>query len=134
MDDQAIRDFYEFDDDDLYANRNGQLTEKQVRMAAPRNALGSAGGILSLVGLSKTKPQPRYVLKRAEGPVMLEEIPVTSSHGKGYVEYHMKIAGVEFVLDDELVGVINQGDVCAFYYLDFQDGSEGLILSMESLA
>jgi hypothetical protein len=45
----------------------------------------------------------------------------------------MKIEGVEFVLDDELVGVIKAGEMWAFYYLDFQDGSEGLILSAEQV-
>jgi len=29
MDDQALRDYFEFDDNDLAANRNGEMSEKQ---------------------------------------------------------------------------------------------------------
>ncbi len=135
MDDQVIRDFYEFDDDDLYANRMGRLTEKQLRMAQARLSTKSLGGLLSLVGLGKPKPpdSSKYALKRVQGPVQISETQVSSAHGHTYPEYSMKIEGVEFVLDDELVGVINQDDNCIFYYLDFLDGSEGLILSMERL-
>ncbi len=135
MDDQVIREFYEFDDGDLYANRMGQLTEKQLRMAQARLSTKSLGGLLSLAGLGKPKPADpsQYALKRVEGPVQISEIRVSSSHGRHYTEYHMQIEGVEFVLDDELVGLINQDDNCIFYYLDFLDGSEGLILSMERL-
>jgi hypothetical protein len=135
MDDQVIREFYEFDDDDLYANRMGQLTEKQVRVAQARVSLKSVGGLLSLIGIGKPKPpaQPHYVLKRVQGPVQVTEFQDRSSHGHYYTVYNMKIEGVEFVLDDELVGLINQDDNCIFYYLDFLDGSEGLILSMERI-
>ncbi len=135
MDDQVIRDFYEFDDGDLYANRMGQLTEKQLRIAQARLSTKSLGGILSLVGLGKPKPvdQSQYMLKSVQGPVQISETQVSSSRGGHYTEYYMQIEGVEFVLDDELVGLINQDDNCIFYYLDFLDGSEGLILSMERL-
>ncbi len=135
MDDQAIRDFYEFDDDDLYANQMGRLTEKQLRMAQARLSTKSLGGLLSLAGLGKPKPPDpsKYALKSVRGPVQISEIQETSSHGHPYTTYHMQIEGVEFVLDDELVGLINQDDNCVFYYLDFLDGSEGLILSMERL-
>ena len=135
MDDQVIRDFYEFDDGDLYANQMGQLTEKQLRMAQARLSTKSLGGILSLVGLGKPKPvdPSQYALKRVQGPVQISEIQASSSRGHHYTEYHMQIEGVEFVLDDELVGLINQDDNCIFYYLDFLDGSEGLILSMERI-
>jgi len=37
MNDQALRSYYEFDDDDLNANRSGRLTEKQLDRLKQRN-------------------------------------------------------------------------------------------------
>jgi hypothetical protein len=44
------------------------------------------------------------------------------------------VGGVTFVLEDELVGKINKDEVYAIYYLDYQDGSEGIIQSMERIS
>ncbi len=46
----------------------------------------------------------------------------------------MEIGGVTFVLDDELVGRIKEGEDYAIYYLDYQDGSEGIIQTVEKFA
>ncbi len=183
---RTLKEFYDFDDADLEANRDGKLTEKQLRMMTTRNnayrrvgyggggfflgmavliALiwfivfafclltnnwsgfqgasigagisvpisGVVGGLVLRYGLSKSNP--KFVLKKTEGPVVVDEGNVQGdSETSSSVEHHMTIDGVQFVLDDELVGVIKADEVYAIYYLDLQDGSEGLILSLERIS
>ncbi len=45
MNDQFIKDYFEFDDADLVANRNGQLTEKQQKYLSEDLKYGRALGI-----------------------------------------------------------------------------------------
>ena len=56
MEDQKLKDFFEFDEFDLQANRMGQFTEKQKARLAKDNKYGNVvgliiGGILTLIGL-----------------------------------------------------------------------------------
>ena len=189
MDDKIsrkLKDFYDFDDADLQANRGGKMSEKQTQMIANRNrvfrlvgiigggffiliavlaaviwlvafvlwslkgnwsgfqagSLGAAIGVLG-AGIAGTlilryglsKGNPKFVFKKTQGAVAVEKIHVKSSGSSsgGFTEHQMKVDGVEFVLDDELVGVIKNGEMWAFYYLEFKDGSEGLILSAEEI-
>ena len=187
MVDKTIRNFYDFDDADLEANRSRQLSNKQRQMLASRSNTFKFGGLgiavfffviaalfplvmvptgllillisgdwhaalecwgASLLWLAvfggigafvMTKGNARanagYVLKSSTGPVQLTAIHVRSSTGsQGYTEHQMSIGGELFVLDDELVGHIRQDDTCTVYFIDFQNGSEGLILSMDLLS
>jgi len=43
------------------------------------------------------------------------------------------VGNYEFVLDDELVGKVKQGETYAVYFIDYQDGTQGIIQSMEKL-
>ena len=45
MTDQFIKDYFEFDDNDLMANRNGQLTEKQQKVLSEDLKYGRMFGI-----------------------------------------------------------------------------------------
>ena len=64
----------------------------------------------------------------------LRTVNLTTSKGHSYKQYQMQIGGVEFVLDDDLVGHIKEGETYVMYYVDYQDGSEGIIQSVERLA
>ena len=90
------------------------------------------GGLIMKYGLSKAKS--KFVLKKTEGPVVLEHFRVSSSSHTSHLEYNMTVGGVTFVLEDELAGPIKKDQVYAIYYLDYQDGSEGIIQWMERLA
>lgn len=182
--DKALRNFYEFNDDVLEANRQGQLTENQLQEIQGRNntfrllgyGVGGAAMLLALllVGLfcltmslwliSKSwagaaagipifiisipllggggfwfmrfmlaKAKSKYVLRSTRGPVHLRAVNVRTRRGS-YQESQMEIGGVLFVLEDELVGKIQEGEDYAVYYLDYQDGSEGIIQSLERFA
>jgi hypothetical protein len=184
---RAIRRFYEFDDSDLAANRQGQLSERQLgvirAVSNQRKILGNAirifsivisVGIMAILGfvlllslvlrawnsgetvgmtwgsigitalliagyyfshLLFKKANANYVLRTVQGPVTLSSFRVRIQRsGRSYLEHHMKIGEVEFVLEDELVGCIKDGENVAIYYLDYQDDSEGIIQSMEKLA
>lgn len=105
----------------------------RMELHGARLAAGIVGTLILRYGLRKGNP--KFVFMKARGAVDVEKIHVKSSGSSSgsFTEYHMKIDGVEFVLDDELVGVIKAGEMWAFYYLEFQDGSEGLILSAEQM-
>ena len=45
----------------------------------------------------------------------------------------MKFGEVVFVLDDELVCLINSGERYMVYYVDYMNGGEGIIQSLEQL-
>ena len=53
MDVKAFREYYEFDDDDLYANQQGRLSDKQyqamARVAVDVQKFSKIGGVVALV-------------------------------------------------------------------------------------
>jgi hypothetical protein len=76
------------------------------------------------------------VLRNIQGPIAIHTVTLHSSGSISheYEQYQMKIGNDEFVLDDELVGKVTEGGTYAINFIDFQNGSEGLILSMECLS
>lgn len=180
---RTLQEFYEFNDDDLEANRQGRLSAKQVDVIESVrnirrtfvNVIGDfekkfkigilisvvfllfvtlitkkweitaapiALGILFLIsdiataGLVKRKllgqANSDYILRTTRGNVHLTTINARSGpHSNYYKEHHMQIGDTVFVLDDELVGCIKEGENYAVYFLDYQDGSEGIIQSLE---
>ncbi len=185
---KVLRKFYEFDDDDLYANRQYRLGDKQRKGMEDRAAFLKKGGtklaiylygltalfacIMIPVGLlsilaandwehglmalgaaalwivifggsglymqfsGNTKPGQSNTVRGVSGPVSLrqEEQQSSGHHGTGHYTVHfMTVGGMTFVLDDELVGKIKEGENYAIYYTNYQSGADGMILSMESL-
>jgi hypothetical protein len=183
MDEKLLKDVYEFDDEDLNANRSGRLSEKQLERLKQKNQFLKAGGkkagryffgiaaILPLcmvpVGFltlfiskdwphtleawgasllwllifggiaiflgSAGKTKAQVLLRTARGPVEIKKYNEQSSNGKRYIQYQFVVGNYEFVLDDELVGKVKQGESYAVYFIDYQDGTEGIIQSMEKL-
>jgi hypothetical protein len=183
MNEQVLKNVFDFDDDDLNANRIGRLSEKQLDRLKQRNQFMKVGGkragryflgiaaILPLcmvpVGfstlfVSKDLPHtleawgasllwllifggialflrsaanaPSQVLLRTvKGPVKIKAYKEKSSEGRAYTQYQFLIGQNEFVLDDELVGKVKQGEAYAVYFIDYQNGTEGIIQSMEKL-
>jgi hypothetical protein len=193
---KSLKRCYEFTDEDLKANRNGVLSESQLKsleelkefklerakvhsanlmtvavvllgaffcLILPSLLLGLlifGASVLSTFGepsvlfgmiamlvvgtgfiyasrrlrdyLTKRATR-KYVFRQVEGPVQLEELEMSGRY-KNYKQYQMKIGDAVFVLEDELVPHIKKGDNCVVYFLDYQDGSEGAIMSMECTA
>jgi len=185
---KTLKKFYEFDDDDLYANRQYRLSDRQRKGMDDRAAFLKTGGrklaiffygltalfacIMIPVGLisvlvlndwghglmalgaavlwivifggiglfmqfaGNPKPGQVHAVRSVSGPVSLsQEEQQSSSHsGSGHYTVHfMTLGGKTFVLDDELVGEIKEGENYAIYYTNYQNGADGMILSMESL-
>jgi hypothetical protein len=181
---RALRSFYEFNDDDLDANRQGRLSEKQLKVikavsnnrrmlayaiggfalligllilgvvvialllclvaqtwnsGATTGIISGVAGIIVLFGVAAyfmrlllRKANAKCVLRTAQGAVHLTAVNVSSGH-RSYKEHQMQIGNALFVLEDELVGRIKEGEDYAVYYLDYQDGSEGIIQSLEKV-
>ena len=187
-----LKKFYEFDDDDLYANQNGRLTPRQTQLLKNRGQvirqvgyalaglfaaialcvgglflftllldvlmdewrpststiplIASCLGTLATAGIAgfiffttQKRGKSSGVLRSLSGPLQVRVVELTSTTTKGsrsrkYKQYQMSIGGSsEFVLDDELLGVVKDGAEYAIHFMDFQNGTEGLILSMEKL-
>ena len=89
------------------------------------------GGIaIFLRSAANTKSQ--VLLRSARGPVKIKGYKEVSD-GKRYTQYQFVVGNYEFVLDDELVGKVKQGETYAVYFIDYQDGTQGIIQSMEKL-
>ena len=192
MDDQALRDFFKFDDADLAANRNGSLTEKQKQKLIQANksdkkfgiGCGLGAGVLFLgvasifpfvfipMGLSSlaehdpgsatgsfiaaavwaviwggiglvalylgfksgTADKSKVLLKKAAGPINLVGIERTGEHGHTYIDHELHIGKEEFDVDEDIAGLMMQGDPYAFYYVENMDGSGKNILSVERIS
>ena len=185
---KVLRKFFEFEDDDLYANRQYRLSDRQRKGMDDRAAFVKTGGaklalffygltalfacifipvglltvlavndwghglmafgagalgivIFGGIGLfmqfgGNPKPGQSYAVRSVSGPVSLgqEEQQSSADLGGGHYTVHfMTLGGMTFVLDDELVGKIREGENYAIYYTNYENGADGMILSMESL-
>ncbi len=187
---QKIKKFYEFNDDDLFANKNGRLSQKQIndmrdRSKTIRMVGYLAGGFFTLLALcmgtlllfvlmlnfldkhgasvdistlvtlvitfilfagiggyvlwrTTVRGKSTGVIRNISGPIQIRavELSTTSKTGRKryYKQYQMRIGdSSEFVLDDDMVSVVKEGDEYSVNFMDFQNGLEGLILSMEKL-
>jgi len=190
---KKLRKFFEFDEDDLYANDQSRLSQKQEKQLLQWNQALRSGGMLAggffavlalciggvvlfalLVAiLTKDWTYDRSIgpiiygsvafilvggmgavilwstfrpggakgrVCRLSGPVSIRVAERTSSSLRGgvsrkYKIHFMKINNVEFELDDDLIGIVHEGDQFSVNYYDYgvDDGRAPLILTMVKL-
>ena len=69
MDDQKLKDYFKFDEEDLQANRQGKLSEKQKINILNRKKDGLLNHVLGAIGISADTDISKETVKKAQGPV-----------------------------------------------------------------
>ena len=125
MSDQELMKYFQFDESDLQANRDGQISEKQKTHVLKSDRS-------RLFNFTKTK----YTLAKVQGPVNLDSWQ-TAYHG-GMLWYELQVGEKSFHVDKDLPNIMIQGDVYAIYYCYADDAPDdnGLykILSAELIS
>ena len=125
MSDQELMKYFEFDESDLQANRDGQISEKQKTHVLKSDRS-------RLFNFTKTK----YTLAKVQGPVNIDSWQ-TAYHG-GMLWYELQVGEKSFHVDKDLPNIMMQGDVYTIYYCYADDAPDdnGLykILSAELIS
>ncbi len=151
MDDQKLKDYFNFDEADLQANRSGNFSEKQKNDIL-KDKKRFENGLLLLVGLGPKTDLSEHSVRKAEGAVNIVRQEFNGEHGHFNINVYLHIGGKQFNMDEDLADVMMQGNVYAVYY-DYMgsmkrgvkrsikgerdayevyyDDSEGIILSVE---
>jgi hypothetical protein len=111
MSDQELMKYFEFDESDLQANRDGQISEKQKALVLKSNRS-------HLFNFAKA----RYTLARVQGPIKIESWQ-TAYHG-GMLWYELQVGEKSFHVDKDLPNIMMQGDVYTIYYCYADDAPE----------
>jgi hypothetical protein len=158
MEDQKLQDYFNFDEEDLQANRSGDFSEKQKNDILKDKKRFENKGLASLLPLGGRGTQTDLSgdsLKKAEGPVDIVREEFNGEHGHIHTGVYLHIDGKQFAMDEDLADVMSQGDIYAIYY-DYKgsmkkgvkrsikgekeayeiyfDDSEGIILSAELIS
>jgi hypothetical protein len=115
MSDQQLMDYFKFDETDLQANQDGQISEKQKARVLKRDR-----SHLSLSGLFSSKFG--YKLAKVQGPIKIENIQ-TAYHG-GELWYYLWVGEKSFRVDEDLANIMKQGDVYTLYYCYADDAPD----------
>ena len=125
MPDQNLMDYFKFDESDLQANRDGQISEKQKALVLKHDRS-------RLFNFTKT----RYTFAKVQGPVNIDSWQ-TAYHG-GMLWYELQVGEKSFHVDKDLPNIMMQGDVYTIYYCYMDDAPDdnGLykILSAELIS
>jgi hypothetical protein len=125
MSDQELMKYFEFDESDLQANRDGQISEKQKSLVLKSDRS-------RLFNFAKA----RYTLAKVQGPINIDSWQ-TAYHG-GMLWYELQVGDKSFHVDKDLPNIMMQGDVYTIYYCYANDAPDdnGLykILSTEFIS
>ncbi len=119
MQGQKLQEYFQFDEADLQANRNGYFSEKQKNDILKDKKRFENRGLASRLPLGGhgTKPDlSEDSLKKAQGPVNIVRQESSGEHGHFNTGYYLHIGGKQFNVDEDLADVMVQGDVYAVYY------------------
>ena len=109
MDDQKLQDYFKFDEEDLQANRQGKLSEKQKINILNCKKDGLLNHILSAISISADTDISKETVKKAEGHIDI----VTARVGGTKVRktgYEIQIGEKTFLVDEDIANVMMQGD------------------------
>jgi hypothetical protein len=158
MEDQQLKDFFNFGEADLQANRSGYFSEKQKNDILKDKKRFENKGLASLLhsgGHGAETDLSEDSLKKAEGPVNIVRQEFNGEHGFSTTGIYLHVGGKQFNVDEGLEDVMMQGDVYAIYYdymgsmkkgvkrsikgekeayAVYHDDSEGIILSAELIS
>jgi hypothetical protein len=125
MSDQELMKYFEFDESDLQANRDGQISEKQKSLVLKTDRS-------RLFNFAKA----RYTLAKVQGSINIDSWQ-TAYHG-GMLWYELQVGKKSFHVDKYLLNIMMQGDVYTIYYCYADDAPDdnGLykILSAELIS
>jgi hypothetical protein len=105
MSDQELMKYFEFDEGDLQANRNGEISEKQKSLVMKREKSRVFNNPFAKFG---------YLLAKVQGPIKIESLQ-TSYHGAN-LWYYLEVGEKSFRVDKDLSNIMAQGDVYSIYY------------------
>ena len=111
MSDQELMKYFAFDESDLQANRDGQISEKQKSLVLKTNRS-------RLFNFAKT----RYTLAQVQGPINIDSWQ-TAYHG-GMLWYELQVGDKSFHVDKDLPNIMMQGDVYTIYYCYMDDAPD----------
>jgi hypothetical protein len=111
MSDQELMRYFEFDESDLQANQDGQISEKQKTLISKREKS-------RLFNFARA----RYKLAKVQGPINIESWQ-TAYHG-GTLWYDLQIGEKSFHVDKNLPNIMMQGDVYTVYYCYADDAPD----------
>ena len=96
---------------------------------------GAIGVFLVVSGFRRAfkPPESKVLLKKVAGPINIVAVEESGSHGSTYIDHELHIGKEEFDVDEDLAGLMMQGDVYAIYYTEDLDGTDQEILSVEKL-
>ena len=127
MPDPALMIYFKFDESDLQANRNGQISEKQKEHVSKKAKSRLFANPFSKFG---------YKLAKVQGPIQFENLQ-TAYHG-GELWTYLEVDEKSFRVDGDLPNIMRQGEVFAIYYCYADDAPDdnGLyeILSAELIS
>jgi hypothetical protein len=111
MSDLELMKYFEFDQSDLQANRDDQISEKQKALILKREKS-------RLFNFARAK----YKLGRVQGPIQIDSWQ-TAYHG-GTLWYELKVGEKSFHVDKDLPNIMMQGDVYIVYYCYAEDAPD----------
>jgi hypothetical protein len=151
MDDQKLKEYFNFDEEDLQANRSGNFSEKQKNDILKDIKRFEKG----FLGLGTKTDITGHSVRKAEGPVSIVKQEFDGEHGHFSINVYLHVGGRQFNVDEDIADVMDQGNTYAVYYdymgsmkrgvkrsikgeqdsyEVYNDDSEGIILSAELMS
>ena len=118
MQDEKLKDYFKFDEEDLQANRQGQLSEKQKINILNRKKDGLLNHVLGAIGISANTDISKETVKKAQGPVNIVHIRGAKNMGN---IHEVQIGEKTFLVDENIANVMMQGDEYILYYIGGSD-------------
>jgi len=125
MDDQKLKDYFKFDEEDLQANHQGKLSEKQKNDLLNRKKEGLLNQALSAIGISAHSDISKDTVKKAQGPVNIVAVRVGGTKVRK-TSYEVQIGEKTFLVDENIANVMMQGDEYILYYIGGSDPSSAV--------
>jgi len=151
MDNQKLKEYFNFDEEDLLANRAGDFSEKQKNDILKDIKRFEKG----IFGLGTKSDLTEHSVRKADGPINIVRQEYAGEHRPSNFNIYLHIGGKQFSVDEDIADVMMQGDVYVVYY-DYMgsmkkgvkrsikgerdsyevyyDDSEGIILSAELIS
>src|ERR1700690_323736 len=134
MDDQKLKDYFKFDEEDLQANQQGKLSEKQKDDILNRKKNGLLNHALSAMGISAHTDISTETVRKAQGRINIVAVRMGGKMPKTIHE--VQIGEKMFLVDENIENVIIQGDEYILYYIGGSNPSSaagGLIRMEQSI-
>jgi hypothetical protein len=98
---------------------------------------GGIGVGAAFFGLtSGTADRSKVILKKVVGPINIVGVQRESGgeHPHTYIDHELHIGHEQFDVDENVAGMMMQGDLYAFYFIQNMDGTGKSIMSLERLS